>query len=137
MIQKNVLQKISLFILKKTEKCPNNYVPINLCIKSIHHISRLLYIIFQHKQSKRTNNITVVWSKNIFLKRYLSKYWKCPRNSISEYRYNWENVYFNDFFYEIHSFIINQIWFLTKKCWCNFFQKPLVKKIQIIWEMSK
>ena len=136
MIQKNVLQKISLFILKKTEKCPNNYVPINLCIKSIHHISRLLYIIFQHKQSKRTNNITVVWSKNIFLKRYLSKYWKCPRNSISEYRYSWE-ISISTIFLWNTLIYYNSNLILNKKCRCNFFQKPLVKKIQIIWEMSK
>ena len=137
MIHKNVLQMITLLILKKTEKCQNNYVPIYLCIKSIHHIFRLWYMIFQHKQSKRINNIIVVWSKNIFLKRYLSKYWKCPQNSILEYRNNWENVCFNDFFNEIHLFIITQIWFWTKKYTCIFLQKPLVSKIQIIWEMSK
>lgn len=69
-------------VVKQFEKCPHNYVPLILGIKTAKHFSEMFCIIFFLKLSQRKNDIIFPTFINIHYVRNQSKPRKCPPNYV-------------------------------------------------------
>ena len=69
-------------VVTQLEKCPHNYVPLILGIKTAKHFSEMFRIIFYLKLSQRKNKIILPTFANIHYVSNQSKHRKCPPNYV-------------------------------------------------------
>ena len=69
-------------VVKQFEKCPHNYVPLILGIKTAKHFFEMFCIIFSIELSQRENKIILPTFTNIHYVRNQSKPRKCPPNYV-------------------------------------------------------
>ena len=69
-------------VVTQLEKCPHNYVPLILCIKTAKHVSEMFCTIFYLKLSQSKNKIILPTFVNIHYESNQSKPWKCPPNYV-------------------------------------------------------
>ena len=69
-------------VVKQFEKCPHNYVPLILGIKTTKHVFEMFCTIFSIELSQRENKIILPTFTNIHYVRNQSKPRKCPPNYV-------------------------------------------------------
>ena len=69
-------------VVTQLEKCPHNYVPLILGIKTAKNFSEMFYIIFSFKLSQSKNKIILPTFSNIHCVKNQPKPRKCPPNYV-------------------------------------------------------
>ena len=69
-------------VVTQLEKCPHNYVPLILGIKTAKHVSEMFCTIFYLKLSQSKNKIILPTFVNIHYESNQSKPRKCPPNYV-------------------------------------------------------